>query len=92
MKKGIIGLLAAVMLLTAGTGVLAAGRGACRRDGGICRYPDRNGDGICDICGNVPGSGCGYCWNDGDGDGICDNAGTCVGLAGAGHHGGGCRR
>lgn len=88
MKKGIIGLLAAVMLLTAGTGVLAAGRGTCRGDG-FCRYPDCDGDGVCDICGNIPGSGCTYCRNDLDGDGICDNAGVCMGPIAAGHHGGG---
>ena len=73
MKKGLIGLLAAVMLLTAGTGALAAGRGICRSSVD-CRYTDTNNDGVCDICGAAAGcrSACRRGSVDSDGDGICD--------------------
>ena len=93
MKKGLMGLLAAVMLLTAGTGALAAGRGICRSSVD-CRYTDTNNDGVCDICGAAAGwrSACRRGSVDSDGDGICDNTAVCVRTIGTGHHGGGHRR
>jgi hypothetical protein len=50
-------------------------------------FVDADGDGVCDICGNVPGSGqmmhgqgqqgaMGSNFVDADGDGICDNYGA----------------
>lgn len=39
-------------------------------------FVDEDGDGVCDLCGNVPGSGEGANFIDEDGDGVCDNYGT----------------
>lgn len=43
-------------------------------------FVDEDGDGVCDLCGNVPGSGAGANFIDEDGDGVCDNYGTGVGT------------
>ena len=82
MKKGLLGILAAALVLTVvTTGAMAAGgswhhgagtgsgaSGSCRA--GTCQYVDADGDGVCDNCGTA----CRYV--DADGDGVCDNRGT----------------
>lgn len=90
MKRTVVGILTAVVVLGAGTvGVLAAGTGArhnglgngtgiCIHSENECNYVDNNGDGICD---NIEG-GTGQNnvnrvnYVDENGDGICDNQET----------------
>lgn len=91
MRKVFLGVLAAVIMLSAGTDTAFAagprgGRCFVDADGdGICDYAgsvyvcvDADGDGICDVCGANYGScltGEGTAFADADGDGICDNCG-----------------
>ena len=81
MKKGLLGILAAALVLTmVTTGAMAAGgswhhgaRSGSASDSchsGTCQYVDADGDGVCDNCGTA----CRYV--DADGDGVCDNCGT----------------
>ena len=76
MRKGFLGVLAAVIVLSAdGAAALAAGPVS-----GCC-FTDINGDGICDNCGgyhwhSMTKNGCGGNFVDADGDGICDNCGS----------------
>ena len=75
MKKTLIGILAAALIMTSGTtSAFAAGcrghhSGAGRHHAvSVCthkRYTDKNKDGICDKCGG--------CYTDKNKDGICDN-------------------
>lgn len=73
MRKVFLGVLAAVIMLSAGADTaFAAGP-----RGGRC-FVDADGDGICDVCGANYGScltGEGTAFADADGDGICDNCG-----------------
>lgn len=95
MKKAILGVLTAVMVLSAGTmSVCAAGcRSGHHRAESSC-YVDADSDGVCDICGAdhgfCPGAD-GLCFTDADGDGICDNCEgyhSCSGTgSGRGCHG-----
>ena len=96
MKKLMAGILAVVLLLTAGAaGVSAAGRGygaghhgagqraALTQGTHACCRVDGNGDGVCDLCGRVPGQGGangGRYWVDENNDGVCDNRGICCGA------------
>ena len=85
MRRLIFGILAAVLVLCAGTmGVFAACRGGGRqttalRGTGTCvcgqNYRDLNGNGICDFCAGAR-------FVDTNGDGICDH------YTGTSHHGG----
>lgn len=80
MKKRLIGVLSAALILSVGT--LSAG--AAYGPGGGARWVDANKDGICDNRGAnwVDANGDGICdncntaWVDANGDGICDNRGT----------------
>lgn len=66
MRKKLIGVLAAALVLSAGSmSVSAAGRchGSADRVCVQCSFVDDDGDGICDNCN----------FTDADGDGICDN-------------------
>ena len=50
-----------------------------RRVPGSCGWTDENNDGVCDLCGRVPGQGGangGRYWADENNDGVCDNFGT----------------
>lgn len=93
MKKLMAGILAVVLVLTAGAaGVSAAGRGygaghhgagqraALTQGAHACCRVDGNGDGVCDVCGRAPGS-CG--WLDENGDGVCDLCGRVPRQGGA---------
>lgn len=88
MRKVYLGLLAALITLSAGanTAFAAGCRGECyftdANGDGICDnavgcvYSDADGDDICDICGINHGScpgGRGAAFADADGDGVCDN-------------------
>ncbi|MDE6641928.1 MAG: hypothetical protein K2K63_15550 [Acetatifactor sp.] len=83
MKKAILGVFTAVMVLSAGTmNVCAAGCGTrhhhadtvCENADRICYYVDADEDDICDNCSACHKS-CteGTDFLDEDGDGICDN-------------------
>jgi len=48
-------------------------------------FVDEDGDGVCDLCGNVPGSGEGANFIDEDGDGVCDNCGSVIGGQAGGY-------
>lgn len=106
MKKVILGILAAAILLSASaTAAFAFGARAG------CNFVDADGDGVCDMadshCAFVDVDGDGVCDNvgsrrafvDADGDGICDNAafpqrrgcGFGHGGHGCGFRGGRCR-
>lgn len=63
MKRALLGVLATVVVLSAGVTTFAAGPRGGRN------FVDKNGDGICDNANSV----CIYV--DEDGDGICDNCG-----------------
>ncbi len=97
MKKVLVGVAAAVMVLSIGAAGAfwdGAGHG--------CQRADDDGDGVCDLCGS--GHFCredGAAWGchqsvwyvDENGDGVCDYYGDCAGHPyghghGAGHHGG----
>ena len=75
MKKILLGMMAAILVLTMAAGALAeeagCGRGCMRGGSGMRRYVDADGDGVCDHCGQ---DGCGY-YVDADGDGVCDYCG-----------------
>ena len=88
MKKVLVGTLAAMMVLSAGTANASAagpgsgcgrsfvdtdGGGICDFAGEFCRYTDADRDGLCDYCG-AGKSADGSCFEDLNGDGICDNA------------------
>ena len=89
MKKALLGVVAAAIILSLGsTGAFAAGPGGgrcfadtdgdgiCDNAGGRCAYVDADGDGICDLCGaehRACLTGEGAAFVDADGDGICDN-------------------
>ncbi|MDE5587614.1 MAG: hypothetical protein K2J60_00535 [Acetatifactor sp.] len=85
MKKAILGVFTAVMVLSAGTmSVCAAGCDTrhhhtdtvCDNADRICYYVDADEDGICDICDAAHGvcpNGDGECFIDADGDNVCDN-------------------
>lgn len=91
MRKVFSGILAAVIVLSAGTSAFAAGpgRGRCFTDadrdgicdnaGSACVYADVDGDGLCDVC-SLSHAGCltgdGMVFVDADGDGICDGCGS----------------
>lgn len=84
MKKRVIGVLLAVVVMSAGSMSVSAaghcGRYADAGRGGACSYVDENGDGICDNCN----------FTDKNGDGICDNySGT--GCKGGQSTGGACK-
>ena len=73
MKRALIGILAAIVVLSsASTGALAAGRGHHSACGGeFCRYADEDDDGVCDYC-NLDRDECSgylYCANGGHGAG-----------------------
>lgn len=83
MKKAILGVFTAVMVLSAGTmNVCAAGCGGgshhadtvCDNTDRVCYYVDTDEDGVCDNCSACHKS-CpeGTDFLDEDGDGICDN-------------------
>lgn len=89
MKRIVMGVLAALLVLSAGApAASAAGHGhrqssvqSCITDNtrikncaNACNYVDADGDGICDNCDNHC-SGCGNMC-DKNSDGICDNCGT----------------
>lgn len=70
MKKTLVGILTAAMVLSVGAiGVFAAGKGTgrnfvdaddngiCDRAENVCRYVDADNDGICDNCGAYQNSG-----------------------------------
>ena len=91
MKKLMAGILAVVLVLTAGVSAAGrghgagngAGRGAGHHGGyagtHACCWVDGHGDGVCDACGRVPGQGGangGRYWVDENNDGVCDNFGT----------------
>lgn len=91
MKKTVVGVLAAGMVLSLGaTGVFAAGSGygrnfvdtdkdgICDYVGSGCRYIDSNNDGYFDNYCKRGFSQTGYGRNfiDADGNGVCDNYGT----------------
>lgn len=64
MKKAVVGVIAAGMVLSIGaTSAFAVGPGSGRN------FTDQNGDGICDYGGST----CRY--TDADNDGICDSCG-----------------
>lgn len=98
MKRIVLSVLAAGMILSIGSvTAFAAGRhngytgGFCRGSGVCQNHVDLDCDGFCDDCAYVCVEGCGS-YADADGDGACDNrtAGAC-----AGHHncgGEGCRK
>lgn len=73
MKKALAGIMAAVLVASAGsTGVQAAAGNGNRKSNKtntttVCRFVDKNNDGICDNSSK----GCNY--TDKNGDGICDN-------------------
>ena len=84
MKKLFVGILAAVLAISAGTVSVSAagtgygknfGKGYANKTNSICNFlrpsVDTDGDGICDICGTV-GNGYGYGFVDENGDGVCD--------------------
>lgn len=87
MKKALVGVLSAAIVLSMcaaaafaaepGCGryfIDADGDGICDNAGSRCAYVDADGDGICDICGvfhTQPGGG--RYFADADGDGICDS-------------------
>ena len=63
-------------------------------------FVDEDGDGVCDVCGNVPGSGVGYQNGNGargsnfvdeDGDGVCDVCGNVPGSGMGNQNGYGAR-
>ena len=88
MKKILLGMMAAILVLTMAAGALAeeagCGRGCMRGGSGVRRYVYADGDGVCDYCGR---GGCGY-YVDADGDGVCDNYnGGARGGAGRGRGG-----
>lgn len=64
MKKTVIGILAAAVVMS--IGVVSAFAGGHGRGS---RYTDANNDGVCDYAKSI----CQYI--DADGDGICDNCG-----------------
>ena len=81
MKKTLIGVLAAAVILSVGAASADAagpgagrnftdrdGDGVCDLAGGICRFVDEDQDGRCDSCG-LCREDC--CFTDADGDGIC---------------------
>lgn len=81
MKRALIGVLAAAIVLSAG---MVTAFGVEPANG--CYFVDADGDGICDNRGSCgwgggQGAGCGMGFVDADGDGICDNytAGQCRG-------------
>lgn len=86
MKRALIGTLAGILLLTAGTvGAFAVGPRSGQTLGnrdGVCDHPsncsftDTDGDGICDYDGTNCSTGTNCFFVDADGDGICDHAGT----------------
>ena len=49
-------------------------------------FVDEDGDGICDTCGNIPGTG-GSNFVDEDGDGVCDTCGNAPGMGTYSHSG-----
>ena len=75
MKKLLTGVLAAALVLAAGTStVFAVGHHGGHHHGlgagtaaACAGWSDADGDGICDGCG------CGRHYVDADGDGVCDN-------------------
>ena len=78
MRKALLGIMAAAVILSLeSTTALAAGPGCGRY------YGDADGDGICD--NYAVGQGRGRYYIDADGDGICDNYTT--GRAGCGGRG-----
>lgn len=87
MKKIVTGVLAAAVILAAGSfSAFAAGPGGgCACDGGICDYAG-------EVCHDSDGDGCRYSDEDGcryfdeDGDGICDYAGDGYHHRTSGHH------
>lgn len=107
MKKALIGILAAVTVVSVGTvGTFAAGpwggrhsaSGTCGTGTGVCRYLDADHDGVCDFCGAdgavcVSQNGTGRYYQDENGDGICDHwdGTSCTGQGGAFRAGHGCR-
>lgn len=105
MKKTLLGILGAAVLLSmcvatafaAGPGcgrqfVDADGDGVCDNAGAMCGYVDEDGDGVCDLCGAGRGgcpAGAGTAFV--DEDGVCDNLGSGRGRgAGRGGLRGGC--
>ena len=93
MKKAILAILAATLIMTTGTtSAFAAGCGRNRSSASrncttkVCtekRYTDKNKDGICDNCGR------GY--TDKNKDGICDNYSSSKKSSGKGCGRGHCR-
>ena len=75
MKKILLGMMAAILVLTMAAGALAeeagCGRGCMRGGSGVRRYVDADGDGVCDYCGRG-GRGSDV---DAEGDGGCDHCG-----------------
>ena len=87
MKKMFLGVLAAVIVLSAGAGTALAAGSAC--GGG---FLDADGDGICDNCGtyhlrSMTGTGRGGNFVDADGDGVCDHYAPGQGGGACGGHG-----
>ncbi len=95
MKKQLTGILAAALILGIGvTNVFAAGPG--QETQFTCSFSDADGDGVCDLCGRIPGTnGCGgYDYTDADQDGVCDYyaEGACHRTSAGRGHGHGCHR
>lgn len=100
MKKTLVGILTAAMVLFVGAaGAFAAGKGTgsnfvdaddngiCDRAESICRYVDADNDGICDHCGAYPHSGASKNNFSGAGGGCHNHAGD---HQGAGRRNGFC--
>lgn len=89
MRKVFLGVLASVIVFSAGATIAFAGGpgdgrhfvdtdsdGICDNANSMCIYADADGDGICDVCGANHESclsGDGTTFVDADGDGVCDN-------------------
>lgn len=90
LKKTVLGILAASMVLSTGTATTFAAKTGCGH-----YYVDANGDGICDNRG-ISKKEClanhkkGQNFVDKDGDGICDNRGNGNNKGNGRKHGNGC--
>ena len=70
MKKTVLIILAALLLVGCVSAVAALNGAARRGNGTGWRYVDEDGDGVCDNAGT------GWRYVDEDGDGVCDNYAT----------------
>ncbi len=84
---GIATVVAVVGVMIVGAAAFAQGPANGTPTNQYSNFTDLDGDGVCDTCGNVPGSGqmmrgqgqqgaMGSNFVDADGDGVCDNYGT----------------